>query len=52
MNWKKAFDEPLTFFETEHLCDACGGEKLEKLVKKTKMYQCDKCGLQTPFKET
>lgn len=49
--WKDAFENPLDYFETEHLCDACGGEKLEKLVKKHKIYQCDKCGLQSDFKE-
>lgn len=49
--WKDAFENPLDFFETEHLCDACGGEKLEKLIKKHKIYKCDKCGLETNFKE-
>jgi predicted RNA-binding Zn-ribbon protein involved in translation (DUF1610 family) len=51
MNWKEAFENPLRYFETEHLCDACGGEKLEKLIRKHKIYQCDKCGLRTDFKE-
>lgn len=51
INWKNAFENPLDYFETEHLCDACGGEKLEKFIKKRKVYQCDKCGLQTEFKE-
>lgn len=51
MNWKEAFKNPLQYFETEQLCDACGGEKLEKLIRKHKVYQCDKCGLQTDFKE-
>ena len=50
-SWKDAYEHPLAYFETEHLCDACGGEKLEKLIKKTKVYQCDKCGLQTDYKE-
>ena len=50
-SWKDAFENPLSYFETEQLCDACGGEKLEKLIKKHKVYQCDKCGLQTDFKE-
>lgn len=50
-SWKDAFENPLEYFETEHLCDACGGEKLEKLIKKQKVYECDKCGLQTEFKE-
>lgn len=51
INWKNAFENPLNYFETEHLCDACGGEKLEKLIKKHKVYQCDKCGLQSDFEE-
>jgi predicted RNA-binding Zn-ribbon protein involved in translation (DUF1610 family) len=46
--WKHAYQEPLSFFETEHLCDACGGEKLEKFIKKSKFYVCDKCGLNEP----
>lgn len=49
--WKDAFENPLNYFETEHLCDACGGEKLEKLIKKKKVYTCDSCGLITEFKE-
>ena len=49
--WKDAFENPLKYFETEHLCDACGGEKLEKLIKKNKVYQCDFCGLVSDFKE-
>lgn len=50
-SWKDAFENPLRYFETEHLCDACGGEKLEKLIKEKKVYECDKCGLQIDFKE-
>ena len=50
--WKDAFENPLKYFETEHLCDACGGEKLEKLIKKKKVYACDSCGLVSDFKET
>lgn len=49
--WKDAFENPLTYFETEYLCDACGGEKLEKWIKKKKVYSCDKCGLITDYKE-
>lgn len=49
--WKDAFEHPLDYFETEHLCDACGGEKFEKLLKKKKIYECESCGLQTDFKE-
>lgn len=51
MEWKDAYDNPLKYFETEHLCDACGGEKVEKLVKNKKKYVCEKCGLTTDFKE-
>lgn len=49
--WKDAFENPLNYFETEHLCDACGGEKLEKWIKKKKVYACDSCGLISDFKE-
>lgn len=49
--WKEAFEHPLEYFETEHLCDACGGEKLEKVVKGKKLQYCDACGLETPCKE-
>jgi hypothetical protein len=31
--WKKAYDQPLDYFETEQLCDSCGGE-LTMLVSK------------------
>lgn len=51
IEWKEAYENPLQFFETEHLCDACGGEKVEKLIKNHKVYQCDACGLQSDFKE-
>lgn len=50
VNWKKAFDMPLDFFETEQLCDACGGEVVTKMVKKKKMCQCEKCGHTTEYK--
>lgn len=50
-HWKNAYENPLEYFETEHICDACGGEKLEKLIKRKKVYQCDKCGLTQDFKE-
>lgn len=26
MNWKDAWENPLHFFETEHICQVCGGE--------------------------
>lgn len=50
-NWKDAYENPLNYFETEQLCDACGGEKIDRFIKKKHIYQCDKCGLQTDFKE-
>lgn len=50
-NWKEAYDNPLQYFETEQLCDACGGEKLEKMIKKTTIYQCEQCGLQSVYNE-
>lgn len=43
--WKDAYENPLKYFETEHLCDACGGEKFEKVIKGGKKYECDSCGL-------
>lgn len=49
--WKNAYQNPLDYFETEHLCDACGGEKLEQVVKGTKYHECDKCGLRTTIQE-
>jgi hypothetical protein len=50
-HWKEAFEEPLKYFETEHICDVCGGEKVEKLVKKKHVYQCESCKHTTDFKE-
>lgn len=49
--WKKAFNTPLEFFETEHLCDACGGEMLPKMVKGKPYQECDKCKHTTEYKE-
>lgn len=51
LNWKKAYEAPLEFFETEHLCDVCGGETVAKMVKKNKINKCEKCGYETPYKE-
>lgn len=51
LNWKKAYETPLEFFETEHLCDVCGGETITKVVKKQKINKCEKCGHETPYKE-
>lgn len=51
LEWKKAFDNPLQYFETEHICDVCGGEKLEKIIKGKKVYLCDSCGYQIEYEE-
>lgn len=51
LNWKKAYETPLEFFETEHLCDVCGGETITKVVKKQKVNKCEKCGYETDYKE-
>lgn len=51
MDWKEAFDNPLSRFETEHLCDACGGEVVEKVVKGSTYTHCEHCGLEQPSKE-
>lgn len=51
IGWKDAYENPLKYFETEHLCDVCGGEKLEKIIKDKKVYLCDSCGYQTEYKE-
>lgn len=50
-NWKKAYDQPLNFFETENLCDACGGERVEKHIHKMKTLKCEKCNLEIPTLE-
>lgn len=52
LDWKKAYDEPLSFFETEHLCDVCGGETVTKVIKKQKLNKCEKCGHVTDYKES
>lgn len=51
LNWKDAYENPLNYFETEHLCDVCGGEVVTKMVKKQKVNKCEKCGHETPHKE-
>lgn len=51
LNWKDAYENPLEYFETEHLCDACGGETITKMIKKNKVNKCEKCGHETPYKE-
>ena len=49
--WKDAFENPLAYFETEHLCDVCGGEKLDKWINKKHIYECDNCHHITEYKE-
>ena len=49
--WKQAFESPLEFFETEHLCDVCGGETVTKMIKKQKKNKCEVCGYETSYKE-
>ncbi len=51
IEWKKAFDNPLDYFETEHLCDACGGEVITQMIKKQKINKCEKCGHETNYME-
>lgn len=51
LNWKQAFETPLNYFETEELCDVCGGETVVKMHKKNKVVQCESCGYQTDYQE-
>ena len=51
LNWKDAYEYPLNYFETEHLCDVCGGETVTKMVKKQKVCKCEICGHETKYKE-
>lgn len=51
-NWKNAYENPLEYFETEHLCDVCGGETVTKMVKKQKVTKCESCGHETKYKES
>ena len=51
MNWKEAYDTPLHFFETEQLCDLCGGETVTKMKKKKAVVCCEKCKHEVPVKE-
>ena len=51
ISWKETYDNPLSRFETEHLCDACGGEVVEKVVKGSTYTHCEYCGLERPSKE-
>ena len=50
-NWKNAYENPLEYFETEHLCDVCGGETITKMVKEQKVNKCEKCGHETEYTE-
>ena len=51
LHWKDCYENPLKYFETEHLCDVCGGEKIEKIIKGKKTYLCESCGYQTECNE-
>lgn len=50
LNWKKAYESPLEFFETQQLCDVCGGEAITKIVKEQKVNKCEVCGHETSYK--
>ena len=45
--WKNAYINPLDYFETEHLCDVCGGDKIEKIINNENIHLCESCGYQT-----
>ena len=49
--WKNAYLNPLDYFETEHLCDVCGGETVVKPDAKTKQKSicCEACGYTKPL---
>lgn len=51
LNWKNAYENPLEYFETEHLCSVCGGEMITKMIKKQKINKCEKCGHEVKYKE-
>ena len=51
LEWKDAYENPLSYFETEHICDACGGEMLPKMVKGKPYQECDKCKHTTEYQE-
>lgn len=48
--WKDAFENPLKFFETDNLCDSCGGERVATYIDEAEVLKCEKCGLQVPAK--
>lgn len=43
IEWKKAFLNPLEYFETEQLCNVCGGEVVTKLIKRKTVHKCEVC---------
>lgn len=49
--WKDAFENPLKFFETDNLCDSCGGERVATYIDEAEVLKCEKCGLQVPAKQ-
>ena len=52
LNWKNAYESPLEYFETEHLCDVCGGETVTKMIKKQKVNKCEICKHETKYEES
>jgi predicted RNA-binding Zn-ribbon protein involved in translation (DUF1610 family) len=48
--WKEAYYNPLTYFDSEKLCRVCGGEVIENLTKKSQKgiasYKCEDCGFE------
>jgi len=47
--WTNAFQYPLQFnFETENLCEVCGGEMIEIVQKGKKIMKCESCGFEQP----
>jgi DNA-directed RNA polymerase subunit RPC12/RpoP len=49
--WKNAYINPLDYFETEHICDVCGGETVVKpdAATKQKSIGCETCGHTKPL---
>ena len=46
IEWKRAYDEPLSYFEYEHPCEVCGGETtvLKAAEDEEVIYGCEVCG--------
>lgn len=46
IEWKKAYDEPLTYFEYENPCEVCGGETVVLKARDDGevLYGCESCG--------